>query len=127
MIVKAEGKNIGAGETTTNVSDVAEHRNGADAGQPSAPGKEKPARKTEATDIPEKFKATLAQLDTERTTLAKAAIEQLKPGRPFDPVAVRKINEIERKKNRLLVSRFAFLLRRNSADVQAIVHQIIEL
>lgn len=87
----------------------------------------KPARKTLATDTPEEFKATLADLDAERTALAKAAIEQLKPGRPFDPVAVRKINDIERKKNRLLVSRFAFLLRRSSADVQAIVHQIIEL
>ncbi|WP_175152965.1 hypothetical protein [Paraburkholderia ultramafica] len=89
--------------------------------------KDKPARRTEATDTPEKFKATLAQLDAERTALAKTAIEQLKPGRAFDPVAVRKINEIERKKNRLLVSRFAFLLRRNSEDVQAIVYQLIQL
>lgn len=87
----------------------------------------KPARKTSAIETPEKFKATLQQLDSERTTLAKNAIEQLKPGRPFDPAVVRQINKIETQKNRLIVSRFASLLRKSGPEVQAIVHQIIEL
>jgi len=124
MSVKAEAKTLSAGEP------VAAPVNGADDAKNStaeAQKKDKPARKTEATDTPEKFKATLAELDEQRTALAKSAIEQLKPGRPFDPVVVRQINKIETKKNRLIVSRFASLLRKNNPAVQAIVHQIIEI
>ncbi|QNB10307.1 hypothetical protein G5S35_01160 [Paraburkholderia tropica] len=124
MSVKTEVKGSGAGET------VAAQAGGADEAKNSTAGvekKEKPARKTEATDTPEKFKATLAELDEQRTALAKSAIEQLKPGRPFDPAVVRQINKIETKKNRLIVSRFASLLRKNNPAVQAIVHQIIEI
>ncbi|WP_423379851.1 hypothetical protein [Burkholderia sp. LMG 32019] len=124
MSVKAEVKGSGAGEP------VAAQTGGADEMKNStaeAQKKDKPARKTEATDTPEKFKATLAELDEQRTALAKSAIEQLKPGRPFDPVVVRQINKIETKKNRLIVSRFASLLRKNNPAVQAIVHQIIEI
>src|SRR5690348_9298180 len=126
MSTKAEVKTTSTEEPKTEAMNTGDQTAKADAGQTGGRGKAKPARKTEATDTPEKFKATLAQLDAQRTALAKAAIEQLKPGRPFDPVAVRKINEIDRKKNRLLVSRFAFLLRRNSEDVQAIAYQIAE-
>lgn len=124
MSVKAEAKGLDGGEP------IAAQANGADDAKNSTAGalnKDKPARKTEATDTPEKFKATLAALDEQRTALAKSAIEQLKPGRPFDPIVVRQINKIETKKNRLIVSRFASLLRKNNPGVQAIVHQIIEL
>ena len=124
MITKAEVRGSNAGEP------VAAQASGADETKNNtaeAQKKDKPARKTEATDTPEKFKATLAGLDEQRTALAKSAIEQLKPGRPFDPVVVRQINKIETKKNRLIVSRFASLLRKNNPAVQAIVHQIIEL
>jgi hypothetical protein len=124
MSVKAEVKGLNAGEP------VAAQANGADDAKNStaeAQKKEKPARKTEATETPEKFKATMAELDDQRTALAKSAIEQLKPGRPFDPAVVRQINKIETKKNRLIVSRFASLLRKNNPAVQAIVHQIIEI
>jgi hypothetical protein len=93
----------------------------------SVPVKINRGRNNEAVSAPEEFKLTLSQLDQKRTELAKNAIEQLRPGRPFDPTAVRKINEIERKKNRLIVSRLAYLLRSDSPSVQAIVHQIIEL
>jgi hypothetical protein len=87
----------------------------------------KPARKTPATDTPEKFRAALQELDAERTALAKSAIEDLKPGRAFDPVVIRQINRIDTKKNRLLVSRFASLLRKNNPEVQAIVYQLVQL
>lgn len=127
MSTKAEAKNIGRDELNTEATNAGDQSNKADTAQTRVREKAKPARKTEATDTPEKFKATLAQLDLDRTALAKAAIEQLKPGRPFDPVAVRKINEIDRKKNRLLVSRFAFLLRRNSEEVQAITYQLMQM
>lgn len=124
MSVKAEVKVAGAGEPgAATASGSEETKNGTAEVQK----KGKPARKTEATDTPEKFRATLAELDEQRTALAKSAIEQLKPGRPFDPVAVRQINKIETKKNRLIVSRLASLLRKNNPGVQAIVHQIIEL
>jgi len=85
------------------------------------------ATKPSATESAEKFRATLEQMDNERTALAKSAIEQLKPGRPFDPVVVRQINKIETMKNRLIVSRFASLLRKSGPEVHAIVHQIINL
>ncbi|WP_439671219.1 hypothetical protein AEMCBJ_01705 [Cupriavidus necator] len=93
---------------------------------PATP-KARPARNSIASESPEKFRAALQELDTERTTLAKSAIENMKPGKPFDPAVVRQINKIETRKNRLLVSRFASLLRKGTPDVQAIVHQIIEL
>lgn len=124
MSVKAEAKTLSAGEPVAAQADGTESTK---AGTPEVQKKDKPARKTEATDTPEKFKATLAELDEQRTALAKSAIEQLKPGRPFDPVFVRQINKIETKKNRLIVSRFASLLRKNNPGVQAVVHQIIEL
>jgi hypothetical protein len=124
MSVKAEVKGSTAGEQ------AAAQAGGVDGAKNNAAEvqkKEKPARKTEATDTPEKFKATLAELDEQRTALAKSAIEQLRPGRPFDPAVVRQINKIETKKNRLIVARFAALLRKNNPAVQAVVHQIIEI
>ncbi|WP_175728656.1 hypothetical protein [Burkholderia ambifaria] len=127
MIPKAEAKNTGTDEPTAGAMVAGDQANKADAAQTGALRKAKPARKTEATDTAENFRATLTKLDEERTALAKSAIEQLKPGRPFDPLAVRKINDIDRKKNRLLVSRFAFLLRRNSEDVQAIAYQLMQI
>ena len=87
----------------------------------------KPVRKTSTTETSEKFRAALQELDAERTALAKSAIEDLKPGRPFDPVVIRQINRIETKKNRLLISRFASLLRKNDPEVQAIVYQLVQL
>jgi hypothetical protein len=87
----------------------------------------KTVRKTPATDTPEKFRAALQELDAERTALAKSAIEDLKPGRAFDPVVIRQINRIETKKNRLLISRFASLLRKNNPEVEAIVYQLIQI
>ncbi|MBN3804972.1 hypothetical protein GXB81_18220 [Paraburkholderia sp. Ac-20336] len=127
MSTKVEAKNTGTDESTTTATVSGEQTVKAEAAPAGGRGKAKPARKTEATDTAENFRATLTKLDEERTALAKSAIEQLKPGRPFDPVAVRKINEIDRKKNRLLVSRFAFLLRRNNEDVQAIAYQLMQI
>ncbi|MGR8025302.1 hypothetical protein, partial [Burkholderia cenocepacia] len=99
----------------------------ADTAQTVEQRKAKPARNTEATDPAENFRATLSKLDDERTALAQSAIEQLNPGRPFDPLAVRKINEIDRMKHRLLVSRFASLLPRNTEDVQSIAFELTPL
>jgi len=124
MTLKAETKASGAGELVAEpVGSVEQIKNNITEVQK----KDKPARRTEATDTPEKFRATLEQMDNERTALAKSAIEQLKPGRPFDPVVVRQINKIETMKNRLIVSRFASLLRKSGPEVHAIVHQIINL
>ncbi|MFW2408030.1 MULTISPECIES: hypothetical protein [Burkholderia] len=127
MSSKAEAKNSVTDEPTVGATAAGDQVNKADTAQTGEQRKAKPARKTEATDTAENFRATLSKLDEERTALAKSAIEQLKPGRPFDPIAVRKINEIDRKKNRLLVSRFAFLLRRNNEDVQAIAYQLMQI
>jgi hypothetical protein len=40
---------------------------------------------------------------------------------------VREINKLETKKNRLIVARFASLLKKSGPEVQAIVHRIIEM
>ena len=88
--------------------------------------KAKPTRSV-AGEPPEKFRAALQELEGERTALAKAAIENMKPGKPFDPAVVRQINKVETLKNRLLVSRFASLLRNGSPEIQTIVHQLVEL
>jgi hypothetical protein len=82
-----------------------------------------PPQKNTAEDLREAIKA----LDVERTELVKKTIENIKPGRPFDSSVVREINKIETKKNRLIVARFASLLKKNPGEVQAIVHQIIEI
>lgn len=65
-------------------------------------------------------------LDAERTELVKNTIENIKPGKPFDSGVVRDINKLETRKNRLIVARFASLLKKSGPEVQAIVHQIIE-
>jgi hypothetical protein len=74
-----------------------------------------------------KLKAEIQALDAERTALVKTTIENLKPGKPFDQSVVRDINKIETRKNRLIIARFAAMLRKNGPEVQAIVHQIIEI
>jgi hypothetical protein len=51
----------------------------------------------------------------------------MKPGKPLDHAAIREINKIETRKNRLIVARFASLLKKSGPEVQAIVHQIIEI
>lgn len=90
-------------------------------------------RKTVATDVtPEKksevtLREALAAIDAERNELAKKAIDGIKPGKAFDTGIVREINKLETKKNRLIVARFAALLKKDSDAVQAITHQIIEL
>ncbi|MFV8669400.1 hypothetical protein ACNRC9_10325 [Ralstonia pseudosolanacearum] len=88
--------------------------------------KDKPVRTT-ASESHEKFRAALQELESERTALAKSAIENLKPGKPFDPAVVRQINKIETRKNRLVLSRFAALLRKGTPEIQTLVHQLIEL
>jgi len=75
----------------------------------------------------DEFKAAVQELDASRTALVKATIENLKPGRPFDSAVIREINKIETKKNRLIVSRFAALLKRNEPGIAPIVHQILEI
>lgn len=80
-------------------------------------------KKTTTENLREAIKA----LDAERTELIKNTIENLKPGKPFDSSVVRDINKIETRKNRLIVARFASLLKKSGPEVQAIVHQIIEL
>ncbi|MGA4047928.1 hypothetical protein ACI2VF_15100 [Ralstonia nicotianae] len=98
----------------------------ANATEAPANEKAKPARSV-ASEPPEKFRAALQELEGERTALAKSAIENMKPGKPFDPAVVRQINKVETLKNRLIVSRFASLLRKGSPEIQTIVHQLIEL
>src|SRR5450830_1110417 len=82
-----------------------------------------PPEMTAAKALREAVKA----LDSERTELVKNTIENLKPGKPFDSSVVRDINKLETRKNRLIVARFASLLKKSGPEVQAIVHQIIEL
>ncbi|WP_426115983.1 hypothetical protein [Massilia sp. PWRC2] len=82
-----------------------------------------PPEMTAAKALREAIKA----LDAERTELVKNTIENLKPGKPFDSSVVRDINKLETRKNRLIVARFASLLKKSGPEVQAIVHQIIEL
>jgi hypothetical protein len=75
----------------------------------------------------EKLKASIHQLDAERTAMVKNTIENMKPGKHLDHAAIREINKIETRKNRLIVARFAGLLKKGDPTIQAIVHQIIEL
>lgn len=75
----------------------------------------------------EKLKVSIHQLDAERTELVKSTIENMKPGKPLDHAAIREINKIETKKNRLIVARLASLLKKGDPAIQAVVHQIIEL
>jgi hypothetical protein len=85
-----------------------------------------------ATTPPEKnssesLREAIKALDAERTELVKNTIENIKPGKPLDLSVVREINKLETKKNRLIVARFASLLKKSGPEVQAIVHQIIEI
>lgn len=75
----------------------------------------------------EKFKNTLHELELERTALATYAIETLKPGKAFNQGIIRDINRIETRKNRLIVARFAALLKKGEPGIEPIVHQIIEI
>ncbi len=75
----------------------------------------------------ENLREAINALDAERTELVKNTIENIKPGKPFDSSVVRDINKLETKKNRLIVARFASLLKKSGPEVQAIVHQIIEI
>lgn len=86
-----------------------------------------PAAPANAVSAKEKFKAAIEELDAERTALVKSTIENLKPGKPFDHTVIRAINKIETKKNRLIISRFAALLRKNEPGIVPIVHQIIDI
>lgn len=90
-----------------------------DAAQSSASAPEKNAS--------ENLREAIKALDAERTELVKKTIENIKPGKPFDSSVVREINKLETTKNRLIVARFATLLKKEPGEVQAIVHQIIEL
>jgi hypothetical protein len=82
---------------------------------------------TAALSASEKLKVAIGQLDAERTLLVKSTIENLQPGKPFDQAVVRDINKIETRKNRLIVARFATLLKKNEPGIQTIVHQLIEI
>ncbi|WP_295996892.1 hypothetical protein [Rugamonas sp.] len=96
--------------------------------KPSTGEASSPAASEAPTVTPaEKLKASILQLDAERTELVKSTIENMKPGKPLDHAAIREINKIETRKNRLIVARFAGLLKKGDPTVQAIVHQIIEL
>jgi hypothetical protein len=75
----------------------------------------------------ENLREAIKALDAERTELVKNTIENIKPGKPLDLSVVREINKLETKKNRLIVARFASLLKKSGPEVQAIVHQIIEI
>lgn len=91
------------------------------------PESTQPENPTVTQSVQEKFKAAIAELDADRTALVKNTIENLKPGRPFDQTVVREINKIETRKNRLIVARFAALLKKGEPGIQPIVHQIIEI
>ncbi|MDQ1919745.1 hypothetical protein [Massilia pseudoviolaceinigra] len=86
-------------------------------------GTSTPPEKNASESLREANKA----LDAERTELVKNTIENIKPGKPLDLSVVREINKLETKKNRLIVARFASLLKKSGPEVQAIVHQIIEI
>ncbi|AMP02122.1 hypothetical protein CAter282_4357 [Collimonas arenae] len=75
----------------------------------------------------ENLREVIKALDAERTELVKNTIENIKPGKPLDLSVVREINKLETKKNRLIVARFASLLKKSGPEVQTIVHQIIEI
>ncbi|OEZ60126.1 hypothetical protein [Duganella sp. HH105] len=90
------------------------------------------ATQSSTTTPPEKnasesLREAIKALDAERTELVKNTIENIKPGKPLDLSVVREINKLETKKNRLIVARFASLLKKSGPEVQAIVHQIIEI
>lgn len=101
---------------------------GTDAGnQPPENAQTNGATKPPAKDPAVELREAIKSLDTQRNELVKNTIENIKPGKPLDLAAVREINKIETKKNRLIVARFASLLKKNPGEVQAIVHQIIEI
>lgn len=85
------------------------------------------ATSSPAIDAAEVFRNAIKALETERADLVKKTIENIKPGKPFDSSVVREINKLETKKNRLIISRFTSLLKKEPGEVQAIVHQIIEI
>lgn len=92
-------------------------------GEATQSGVTAPPEQNASDNLREAIKA----LDEERTELVKNTIENIKPGKPFDSSVVRDINKLETKKNRLIVARFASLLKKSRPEVQAIVHQIIEI
>lgn len=75
----------------------------------------------------ESLRDALAKLDAERASIVKDAIENLKPGKRFDSSVIRSVNKLETKKNRVIVSHFASLLRKGGPEIQTLVFQIVEL
>lgn len=98
-----------------------------DAANPSADTTQSSATTPPEKTTSENLREAIKALDAERTELVKNTIENIKPGKPLDLSVVREINKLETKKNRLIVARFASLLKKSGPEVQAIVHQIIEI
>lgn len=99
----------------------------ADTTSPSAETEQSSATTPPEKNASENLREAIKALDAERTELVKNTIENIKPGKPLDLSVVREINKLETKKNRLIVARFASLLKKSGPEVQAIVHQIIEI
>jgi hypothetical protein len=101
--------------------------NATDTTSPSADANQSGPTTPPEKNASESLREAIKALDTERTELVKNTIENIKPGKPLDLSVVREINKLETKKNRLIVARFASLLKKSGPEVQAIVHQIIEI
>ena len=57
-------------------------------------------------------------LDVEGTELVKNTIEMIKPGKPLGLSILCEINNFESKKNRLIVARFASLLKKRQRSAR---------
>ncbi len=69
----------------------------------------------------------LGKLDEEIKALVNTTLEQLEPGKPFNPAIVRNISKIEARKHRLLSTRLVALLKKGHPDVKEIVDRLITI
>jgi len=88
---------------------------------------DKPVRQPIARMSVAELKATLDKFDADIKARVNTTLEQMAPGTPFNPAMVRDIAKVEAKKNRLLTTRFAAMLKKGHPEAKAIVERLIAI
>ena len=88
---------------------------------------EKPVRQPIARMSVADLKSALDKFDADIKARVNTTLEQMAPGTPFNPAMVRDIAKVEAKKNRLLTTRFAAMLKKGHPEAKAIVERLIAI
>ncbi len=88
----------------------------------SKPAREPVARMSAAT-----LKAEMEKIDNTINELVTNSLEQMGPGKPFNSAMMRLIARHEAQKHRLLINRFAALLKKGHAEARPIVEKLLTI